>query len=175
MKIVCIGDFHVPDRAGKIPSWVRKKIQEENPDKLVCTGDFTSEKTLREVQKLGELVAVKGNMDWVDLPEHAVLKMDGFNVGVIHGSGIVPRGDLNQLAKYAKRMKSRVLIHGHTHKMSIQEQGGVLFINPGSATGVWGGSSEGGPQTFVILELEGNTLLVRKITDREEESETYEL
>lgn len=173
MKIICIGDFHVPDRVEKIPPWIKKKVQEENPDKIICTGDFTSEKTLKEVQKWGDLVAVKGNMDWVDLPGHAVLDLGDLKIGIIHGSGIVPRGDLNQLSKYAKRMKVNVLVHGHTHNLSIQKLGDVLFINPGSATGAWGGSSNGGPQTFIILELEHNNLTIRKVVN--EKSETYEL
>ena len=175
MKIVCIGDFHVPDRVEKIPGWIKKKIQEENPDKIICTGDFTSEKTLKEVQKWGDLIAVRGNMDWVDLPEHAVLDVGDLKIGVIHGSGIVPRGDLNQLSKYAKRMKARILVHGHTHKLDIQEHNGVLFINPGSATGAWGGSSTEGPQTFAILELEGKELTIRKVINGSEESERHKL
>lgn len=175
MKIVCIGDFHVPDRYDKIPSWIPKKIQEEQPDTIIGTGDFTSEKTLKTVQKWGDLVAVQGNMDWVDLPGHAVVETSGFKIGVVHGKGIVPRGDLNQLMKYAKRMKAKVLVHGHTHSLSIEEKEGVLFINPGSATGAHGGSSSGDKESFIILEIQGNKIRIRKVFKDEETEETHEL
>jgi putative phosphoesterase len=175
MKIVCIGDFHVPDRHDKIPSWITKKIQEEAPDKIVSPGDFTSEKTLKKVQKWGELTAVQGNMDWVDLPDHAVLDTGYFKIGVVHGKGIVPRGDLNQLMKYAKRLKAKVLVHGHTHRMAVEEKDGVLFINPGTASGSAGGASQGEEQSFIILETQGNTLKIRKIVKGEEAEETHEV
>lgn len=176
MKIVCIGDFHVPDRYEKIPSWEKKKIKEEAPDKIISTGDFTSEKTLKEIQRLGDTIAVQGNMDWIKLPAHGVLEIrEGLNVGVVHGNGIVPRGDIHQLSSYAKKMKARVLIHGHTHQLSIQKENGVLYINPGSATGSEGGGSSGEKESFVILEIEDDKAKVRKIFKDKEEEEEYEL
>lgn len=175
MKLVCIGDFHIPDRYEKIPSWISTKIQEEQPEKIVATGDFTSEKTLKAVQKWGETIAVQGNMDWVDLPDHAVVETGELKIGVIHGKGIVPRGDVQQLMKYAKRMKARVLVHGHTHEMKVEENSGVLFVNPGSATGSHGGSSDGGQESFIILELDGKKAKIRKILKDGETEETYEL
>ena len=175
VKIVCIGDFHIPSRRSKIPSWIKKKIQEEKPEKIVCTGDFTDEKTFREVQKMGEVIAVKGNMDWIELPQQAVLELESLRIGVIHGSGIVPRGDLKQLASYARRMRANVLVHGHTHHLDIKEKDGVLYVNPGSATGSYGGSSAEGPETFLILEIEGKRVKVKKFINGEETEELYEL
>jgi hypothetical protein len=177
MKIVCIGDFHIPDRMEKIPSWIKNKIQEEKPEKMVSPGDFTSEKVLKQVEKLSdaELIAVQGNMDWVDLPKHETLELDGLTLGVLHGSGIVPRGDLSQLGVLAKRMKAQILVHGHTHKLSVDEKNGVLFVNPGSATGSYGGASDRGPESFIILEVQGKKVDVRKIVDGEESVETHEL
>ncbi|MCD4740255.1 YfcE family phosphodiesterase [archaeon] len=175
MKIVCIGDFHVPDRHEKIPSWISQKIKEETPDKIIGTGDFTSEKTLKTVEKWGELIAVQGNMDWVNLPEHAVLELDSIKIGVIHGKGIVPRGDLRQLRKHAKRMKARVLVHGHTHKLHVEEQDGILFINPGSATGSQGGGTTQEQPSFIIIELNGKQAKIRKITKNQETETIHEL
>jgi len=175
MKIVCIGDFHIPDRHQKIPAWITKKIEEEHPDKIVSPGDFTNEKTFSAVQKLGDLVGVKGNMDWIELPEHAVVEAGELKIGAFHGQGIVPRGDLVQLGKYAKRMKANILVHGHTHALSVEKKDGILFVNPGSATGSWGGSSEQGRESFIILETEGRKVRVRKLVKEGETEETHEL
>lgn len=35
MKILAIGDFH-----GKFPGKLKKLIKKENPDLILCTGDF---------------------------------------------------------------------------------------------------------------------------------------
>ena len=42
MRLLVIGDFHIPDRAKEIPIELRNKIQNLSFDLILCTGDLTS-------------------------------------------------------------------------------------------------------------------------------------
>lgn len=174
MKIVVIGDFHIPSRAKKIPDWIVGKIIEEKPDMIACTGDLESEDTLSFLHSLAKTKCVSGNMDWLDLPDHQEFEVGDIRIGLIHGKGIVPRGDINQLNRFAEMMRANILIHGHTHKLSTELAYGRLFVNPGTATGVWGGATGGEPQSFIIIEINGKHIIVRKFVDEKEVVERYE-
>ena len=43
-----------------------------------------------------------------------------------------------------------IVVHGHTHKYSVKEEEGILFINPGSA----GPARFKLPRTAAVLELQ---------------------
>ncbi len=162
MKIVAIGDFHVPSRAASIPNWELDVIKREKPNYILCTGDVESEDVLNELGSLAPVKCVRGNMDWLDLPEHEVIQCGKFGIGLIHGSRVHPRGDLKQLNWYAEKMGVNILIHGHTHKLDIDTYSGRLFINPGTATGSWGGATSGERETMVIIVINEERLTIRK-------------
>jgi len=169
VKIVCIGDFHIPERANDIPVWIRKIIIKERPGLILCTGDLTSKMPMQFLSMIAPVKCVKGNMDNAELPKRESIEANGKRIGLVHGTEVHPRGDIEQLFRIAKEMGVDVLVHGHTHKLDVREYNGVLFVNPGSATGSWGGSSEGGPETFVILEIdEKGKIKVRKLKDGKE-------
>jgi len=154
VKIVCIGDFHIPERANEIPPWIKESIKNEKPDLILCTGDITSKTPIEFLSVFAPVKCVKGNMDDLELPKRERVEASGKRIGLIHGAEVHPRGNIEQLFRIAKEMDVDILVHGHTHKLDVKEYGGILFVNPGSATGAWGGSSEGGPETFVIMEID---------------------
>jgi putative phosphoesterase len=89
--------------------------------------DFLSQKPLHVVQ---------GNMDTMDVrerfPMKEVIEVDGFRLGLIHGWGS-PFG-------IERRIRSEfsdvhVIIYGHSHRPSNHADKGILFFNPGTATG----------------------------------------
>jgi hypothetical protein len=51
----------------------------------------------------------------------------------------------------ARSLGVSILISGHTHTPFILFDSGILHINPGSVTGVWGGG--GGTMTPSFIEL----------------------
>ncbi len=171
MKYVAIGDFHIPDRANEIPAWIVKRITQIKPDHILCTGDLVDETVLEFLRSLGNVVCVRGNMDWLDLPMHSKLVDGVFIIGVIHGQGIHPRGDLSQLSWYADKMGANILVHGHTHRLDIDLFKGKLYVNPGTATGVWGGATSGEPESFVEMHIKGPEVTIR--THKEKETEVY--
>ncbi len=172
-RILVIGDFHIPTRAGKIPDWIVERIKKERFDYILCTGDLEDGSVLGFLKEIAPVKCVRGNMDWLDLPEHEVLDVGEFRIGLLHGTGIHPRGDLSKLDWYAEKMGANILIHGHTHKLDISTYNHKLFINPGTATGSWGGATSGEPETFMILEINGRKILIRKFVNARESREVY--
>jgi len=160
MRILIIGDFHIPSRASEIPEPIMNVISNEKFDLVLCTGDLVNEKVLNMLERFGPVKWVVGNMDYIDGPKSLKVKLGNFDIGVYHGTRIYPRGDPKQLYSIAKRLNVDVLIHGHTHALSIQLFGEVLLLNPGSATGVWGGGPASLKPSFMILEVRNNELIV---------------
>jgi len=160
MQVLVIGDFHIPSRASKIPEPIMSIISNKKFDLVLCTGDLVDEKILSMLENFAPVKWVVGNMDYIDGPRSVKVKLGDFDVGVFHGTGIYPRGNPKQLYSVAKRLNVDVLIHGHTHAMSIQLFGEVLLLNPGSATGVWGGGPASLKPSFMIQEIRNNELIV---------------
>ena len=96
-------------------------------ERILHAGDVCGPAVLCELAELAPVVAVRGNNDrgeWAAaLREEEVLDIGGVRVLMIHDLkrlGAVPTG-------------TRVVISGHSHRPKVEEQGGVLYVNPGSA------------------------------------------
>ncbi|MEM4166481.1 MAG: YfcE family phosphodiesterase [Candidatus Bilamarchaeaceae archaeon] len=163
VKIVLIGDFHIPERAEKIPNWIVNTIKDEKVDLILCTGDLTDNSVITKLKSFAPIFCVRGNMDYINLPEREIVKVGNFRILLLHGSGVYPRGNLEQLDKIRKEHEADIVVHGHTHRMSfdILDNGKAIFLNPGTATGVWGGSSESTSQTFILMSIDGNNVHIK--------------
>ncbi len=153
MRILAIGDTHIPDRAEEIPNAIRNFIS-RGYDILAFTGDATLKNVISEIAKMSrakKVYAVRGNMDYLNLPlrERFVAKL---RFGLVHGHGIYPRGDRKQLEELAIEMDVDVLISGHTHHHDIYA-GDVILLNPGSATGVWSGGNASMIPSAMCIEV----------------------
>lgn len=98
-------------------------------DHIVHAGDIGAADILRRLAELAPLTAVRGNNDhgpWAEaLPETQTVRVAGIALHVLH--------DLAELAIDPAAAGVRVVIAGHSHKPAVQERGGVLYLNPGSA------------------------------------------
>jgi len=156
LRVLIASDAHVPDREPEIPAKIREFLARESPfDLVLYAGDLTGPEVLEWLRGLGEDVkAVRGNMDYLPLPNEALVEIDSKTVLVVHGHQVRPRGNLDALSEMALSRGAEVIVHGHLHKPLIKKHKGVLHLNPGSITGTWGGSSLGGDPTFMILETD---------------------
>jgi len=173
VRILCIGDSHVPIRAKDLPEQIYNKINElmgtELFDYTFFTGDvinfpkfldFLNQKTK------GTLFKVIGNMDYYygnrDSPIFQKLDIsfedkDKITLGLTHGSQIKPRGDHSQLENLAIEKEYNILVSGHTHKEEVfLTKKGILLINPGSVTGAWSFVASGIP-SFIELYVDETT------------------
>ncbi|MDR6424666.1 putative phosphoesterase [Variovorax paradoxus] len=99
----------------------------QGSDFIVHGGDIGDAGILEALAAIAPLTVVRGNNDrepWAErIPETALLNAGGVLVHAIH--------DLSRLA--AAPAGVRVVVSGHSHKPKIEERGGVLYVNPGSA------------------------------------------
>jgi putative phosphoesterase len=96
--------------------------------------------------------AVQGNMDTMDVrerfPEKEIIEVDSFRLGLIHGWGS-PFGIEQRIRSVFTEVHA--IIYGHSHRSSNHVDKGVLFFNPGTATGF----RIAGSNSIGMLEIAG--------------------
>ena len=101
----------------------------QGSDFIVHAGDICDAAILDALAAIAPVTAVRGNNDrgpWAErLPETEMLKVGELFVYVVH--------DLAQLDIEPGAVGVRVVVAGHSHQPRVEERGGVLFVNPGSA------------------------------------------
>jgi len=82
------------------------------------------------------LHVVQGNMDTMDVrdrfPRKEIIEVHGFRFGLIHGWGS-PLGIERRIRSEFRDVHA--IIYGHSHRPSNHADDGILFFNPGTATG----------------------------------------
>ncbi|WP_414837005.1 YfcE family phosphodiesterase [Candidatus Nanohalococcus occultus] len=148
--IALISDSHVPNRADRIPEQFIEILKQA--DTVAHCGDFETREMYDELDSISEeFHAVKGNCDRFEIDNYNSFETNGVKIGMYHGSRITPRGHKPTLAKTAEELNSKVLLHGHTHQQEATEFEGKILLNPGSCTGVGGGSSvDGNPRMMKV-------------------------
>ncbi len=154
MRFLILGDTHIPDRAENMPEWVKKTVEGKKYDEILFTGDATEYSVLHYLECHAKTYAVRGNMDFLDLPRFQIIDAEGHRIFLFHSTEVRPRGDPEQLWEYGKTAGADIVVFGHTHKRDVYEYKGMLFVNPGTATGAWGGVTRGEPESLAVLELE---------------------
>jgi len=101
----------------------------QGSDLIIHAGDIGTAAVLQALRALAPVTAVRGNIDkghWAQaLPASAALQIAGVGVYVLH--------DLQALDLVPEAAGLRVVVSGHSHRPSVQERNGVLYVNPGSA------------------------------------------
>ncbi|MCB9760010.1 MAG: metallophosphoesterase family protein [Alphaproteobacteria bacterium] len=94
----------------------------EGVDAILHAGDIGKPAVLEGLRAIAPVHAVRGNVDrWAGAPpETLTLCFEGVTVHLLH--------DLSQLEATAS-----VIVSGHSHKPVVEQRGGVLYVNPGSA------------------------------------------
>ena len=98
-------------------------------DLLIHAGDIGKSAVLDVLKPIAPLHVIKGNNDrgvWAKkLPDTKTISIGGTRLFLIH--------DVNDLDFDLSERRVAVVISGHSHKPSIIDRDGVLFVNPGSA------------------------------------------
>ena len=173
VRILCIGDSHIPNRAKDLPEKIYDKLDNLTKvdlfDFTFFTGDVIKFPKLLDSLNLKtkkKLYIVMGNMDYYygnrNAPIYQKLDVifedkDKMTLGLTHGAQIRPRGDHSQLEHLAIEKKYNIIVSGHTHKEEIfLTDKGILLINPGSVTGAWSFVASGIP-SFIELNVNEST------------------
>jgi putative phosphoesterase len=96
---------------------------------ILHAGDIGKPEVLTALATIAPVIAIRGNNDrgaWAKkLPDILRLRVNGFAVYIIH--------NVNELEVDPAAEGFRAVISGHSHKPSITNLDGVMFLNPGSA------------------------------------------
>jgi putative phosphoesterase len=98
-------------------------------ERIVHAGDIGSPEVLSALARIAPVSAVRGNNDrdaWAKaIPETDVVEVGDVSLYVLH--------DLHELDLDPRAAGFAAVIAGHSHQPKLEERGGVLFLNPGSA------------------------------------------
>lgn len=117
---------------------------------IIHAGDVGSPEILRQLSKITEVVAVRGNTDraeWArELPITQYLEFAGLNIYVIH--------DLQQMGIDPVAAGVNIVISGHSHQPLEKRSKGILYLNPGSA----GPKRFSLPISIAVLKIKGDQI-----------------
>ena len=161
MKYLLVSDIH-----GSLPALqaVLRHYEAEHCDMLCLLGDILNYGPRNRIpegldpqgvaQRLNamadNIIAVRGNGDSeVDqmllqfpiMADYALFDLDGRTAFITHGH-------LFNLDQLPPHKPGDLLIHGHTHVLTVQEKDGMTYINPGSAAL----PKEDHPKSYMIYE-----------------------
>lgn len=125
-------------------------------DRILHAGDICEAGILEQLAVLAPVTAVRGNNDrgaWAaPFAEREVVLVEQVRILVVH--------DVADLRREPPPRGVRVVVSGHSHKPAVHDEGGLLFVNPGSA----------GPRRFSLpiavgeLLVDGESVRARTIT-----------
>jgi putative phosphoesterase len=134
VEIAIISDTHLPRGSRALPAACLERLRAA--DLIVHAGDFSRLEVLEELRSLGDVVAVRGNIDEAQvramLPETAVVRAGDRRIAVIHDAGPAA----NRLRRLRARFpEADAVIFGHSHIPLHERSGdGFQIFNPGSPT-----------------------------------------
>ncbi len=151
MRIGVLSDSHATSFA-QLHEKIRAVLAEV--DLIVHAGDFVVKDVLDGLKQLGEVRAVRGNMDSDEikrvLPEKTILEVEGRKIGIIHGWGS-PYGIDDRVGNRFGEVD--IIIYGHSHYPQNATRNGVLFFNPGQARNSFGILTIGAEVSGEIIKL----------------------
>jgi len=110
-----------------------------NVELIVHAGDVGNMGILERLTELAPVRAIRGNTDGAGvgpLPDTEVVDL-GTADGVVADPPVGPLAyvlhDLDTLDLDPAEAGMKVVVSGHTHRPLVEERGGVLYLNPGSA------------------------------------------
>lgn len=103
-------------------------------DLIIHAGDYASDADFICEQVGVPVMVVRGNCDFYDerYPDFIDTKLGGHHFFITHGNRQYVKMDLDDLLIEAKAREADIAVFGHTHIPTIQEEDGVLMVNPGS-------------------------------------------
>ncbi len=124
---------------------------------IIHAGDIGRAEVLDGLNAIAPTVAVRGNVDhgeWTAaLPPTETFAIDDVWLHVVH--------DLHDLDLAPAAAGIRVVVSGHSHQPRIEENAGVLYLNPGAA----GPRRFKLPVTLAYLEIGPGNLVRTRLID----------
>ena len=105
-------------------------------DWFVYLGDGNRDIDKLQARITAEIVRVRGNCDLLPAwPAEAELTVGNTRFLVTHGNAYGVKSSTLSLAARARETGCAWALFGHTHRAQITDAGGVMLLNPGTASG----------------------------------------
>ena len=162
--VLVLGDMHLPHRVTDIPEKFQKMLVPNKMQHVLCTGNLCTKEQHDFLRTLAPNVhVVRGDMDESPhadgYPDHTVVTIGEFKIGLCHGHQVVPWGDDDALAILQRKLDVDILVTGHTHQNATTEYEGRWFINPGSITGAYSATSGDVVPSFICMSMQGSKVV----------------
>jgi uncharacterized protein len=129
-------------------------------DLVLHAGDIVKASILADLERIAPVRAVRGNNDlglaFEHLPEIAHVGLGEVDAVLVHQIGGRSRL-LPDVRRAVTRHQARLVVYGHSHRPGAWLEGGVLFLNPGSA----GPRRFSLPRAAGLLEVQGRRVEAR--------------
>ena len=95
---------------------------------------------------------VRGNNDFFsNLPAEREFMIGKYNVWLLHGHNFYVSMGPEHLIEEAQSRNTDIVIYGHTHRPSIEHEGPLTILNPGSVSYP---RQEGRRPSYIVMELD---------------------
>ena len=150
MKVLIVSDTH-----RKNDNYF-KVLDIHKPDLVIHCGDVEgSEYALSEAAECPVQIVLGNNDFFSYLPRELELELGSFRVWVTHGHNYYVSMGSEVIKREARARGFDIVMYGHTHKPSVDRQGGVIAVNPGSLSYP---RQEGRRPSYVLMEAEGGNV-----------------
>lgn len=149
MRIMIVSDTH-----GREENLERALEEAGRIDRLIHLGDVEGgEDYIRMITGVIPVNMVAGNCDYwsSDLPEEIVLELGEHKAFLTHGHLYGVNGGVRHLRTKALEKGADIAMFGHTHRPYLEEDEGVLILNPGSLSFP---RQEGRDPSYLIMEMD---------------------
>lgn len=150
MKILIVSDTH-----GRMDNYYEVLQLEHDVDMVIHCGDL--EGTEDEITRSfpGPVVLVPGNNDFFSrVPREREFELGPYRIWVTHGHSYYVSTGTDVLRQEAVARGIDIALFGHIHRPLIQEEDGVLVMNPGSLVFP---RQDGRKPSYIVMDLNMNT------------------
>ena len=128
MLIAVVSDTH---RANKYIKLAKELIKDA--DVLIHLGDNVEDVEELERGFKGKVYAVAGNCDYsTKYPKENIIEINGRKIFFTHGDLYGVKRSINNIYYRGKELEAHIVLFGHTHEEIIEEENGMILMNPGS-------------------------------------------
>ncbi len=147
MKILIVSDTHGRDHV------LKNLLEMEKPiDLLIHCGDVEGRE--EEIRNLAQcpMHMVAGNNDYFcDLPNEKSFSIGKYQVLLTHGHYYYVSMGTQMLKNDARSRGYDIVMFGHTHRPCLEQEGGIVVLNPGSLTYP---RQEGRNPSYIVMDLD---------------------
>ena len=143
MKFLVISDTHGSANRAFIAHSLAEPV-----DAIIHLGDGAADAdSLREALDV-PVINVAGNCDpGSNAPRERVWVCEGKRILLTHGDAYQVKSGLARLRQRAEEVCADAVLFGHTHQMALEDQAGLLLVNPGTL------ASAAQHRSFAVLNI----------------------